>query len=149
MEEQRERQKMKKNEASSLHVLVVDDDDNVRMVLQKGLSKLGHHVSSEKTAEEAMSALQRSHFHVVITDIQMSEMSGVELLREIKNLNPLIQVYIITAHSNLEYVIQCMKGGAYDYFEKPIRMNEIVETLNEAARRVARWNQLYQKYSAV
>lgn len=140
---------MKKNDVTSLHVLVVDDDDNVRLVLQKGLSKLGHHVSLEKTAEEALSALQRSHFHVVITDIQMSEMTGVELLQEIKNLNPLIQVYIITAHSNLEYVIQCMKGGAYDYFEKPIRLDEIVGTLNEAARRATRWNQLYKKYSSL
>lgn len=138
---------MKKNENPPLHVLVVDDDDNVCLVLQKALSKLGHHISLEKTAEEALSTLQRSHFHVVITDIQMADMTGVELLQEIKSLNPLIQVYIITAHSNLEYVIQCMKGGAYDYFEKPLKIEEIVETLNEAAKRVARWNQLYKKYS--
>ena len=140
---------MKKNELTPLHILVVDDDDNVRMVLQTTLAKLGHHISLEKTAEEALAALQRSHFHVVITDIQMSEMSGVELLQEIKNLNPLIQVYIITAHSNLEYVIQCMKGGAYDYFEKPLKMDDIISTLNEASRRVTRWNQLYKRHSAL
>ena len=140
---------MKKNELTPLHILVVDDDDNVRMVLQTTLAKLGHHISLEKTAEEALAALQRSHFHVVITDIQMSEMSGVELLQEIKNLNPLIQVYIITAHSNLEYVIQCMKGGAYDYFEKPLQMDDIISTLNEASRRVTRWNQLYKRHSAL
>ncbi len=138
---------MKKEERTPLHILVVDDDDNVRMILNKALTKLGHHVSLEKTAEEALSALQRSHFHVVITDIQMAEMTGVELLREIKELNPLIQVYIITAHSNLEYVIQCMKGGAYDYFEKPVKMDDIVSTINEAARRVSRWNALYKKHS--
>ncbi|MBF0280262.1 MAG: response regulator [SAR324 cluster bacterium] len=140
---------MKNNESAPLHILVVDDDDNIRMILQKALSKLGHHISLEKSAEEALASLQRSHFHVVITDIQMSEMSGVELLREIKELNPLIQVYVITAHSNLEYVIQCMKGGAYDFFEKPLKMEEIISTLNEASRRVLRWNQLYKRYSAV
>ena len=140
---------MKKDELAPLHILVVDDDDNVRMVLQKALGKLGHHVSLEKTAGEALAALQRSHFHVVITDIQMSEMTGVELLQEIKNLNPLIQVYIVTAHSNLEYVIQCMKGGAYDYFEKPLKMDDIISTLNEASRRVSRWNQLYKRHSAL
>ncbi len=140
---------MKKNDTSPLHVLVVDDDDNIRMILQKALSKIGHYVSLEKTAEEALAALQRSHFHVVITDIQMSEMSGVELLQEIKNLNPLIQVYVITAHSNLEYVIQCMKGGAYDFFEKPLKLEEIMATLNEASRRVSRWDQLYKRHSAL
>ncbi|MBF0286207.1 MAG: response regulator [SAR324 cluster bacterium] len=140
---------MKKEELTPLHILVVDDDDNVRMILNKALTKLGHHVSLEKTAEEALSALQRSHFHVVITDIQMAEMTGVELLREIKELNPLIQVYVITAHSNLEYVIQCMKGGAYDYFEKPIKIDNIIRTINEAARRVSRWNALYKKHSSM
>jgi len=82
-----------------------------------------------------------------LTNIQMSEMSGVELLQEIKDLNPLIQVYVITAHSNLEYVIQCMKGGAYDFFEKPLKLEDIISTLNEASRRVSRWNQLYKRHS--
>lgn len=140
---------MKKEDLAPLQVLVVDDDDNVRLVLQKALTKLKHHVSLEKSGEEAIAALQRSHFHVVITDINMAEMTGVDLLREIKELNPLIQVYIITAHSNLEYVIQCMKAGAHDYFEKPLAIESVITTINEASRRVGRWNKLYKKHATM
>ncbi len=138
---------MKKNaNLTPLNILVVDDDDNIRTMLNKALTKFGHHVSLEKSAEEALAALQRSHFHVVISDIRMSEMTGVELLREIKEMNALIQVYIMTAHSNLEYVIQCMKSGAYDYFEKPLKIEDVLETIQEASRRVSKWNKLYSKY---
>lgn len=139
---------MKKNEPTAvLNILVVDDDENIRMILQKTLSKLNHNVSLAKSAEEALTTLQRSFFHVVITDIQMEEMTGIELLNEIKELNALIQIYVITAHSNLESVIRCMKGGAYDYFEKPFMVDDIIASVSEAARRAARWSLLYKKYT--
>lgn len=140
---------MKKNQGTAtLNVLVVDDDENIRMVLQKAIGKQGHHVSVASNGEEALEILQRSHFHVVITDIQMGEMSGLELMEEIKELNALIQIYVVTAHSNLERVISCMKGGAYDFFEKPIQIEDVLTTIQEAARRTQRWSQLYSKYLA-
>lgn len=137
----------KKSDLAHLNILVVDDDENIRIVLNKALGKLGHHISLAKSAEEALSILQRSFFHVVITDIKMEEMSGIELLQEIKELNSLMQIYIITAHPDLPNVIQCMKGGAYDYFEKPFDINDIITSINEAARRVSRWSELYKKHS--
>ena len=63
-----------------LSILVVDDDENIRLILQKTLEKEGYHVSTCKSAEEALKTLQRSFFHVVITDIMMAEMTGVEFL---------------------------------------------------------------------
>ncbi|MGK5092709.1 response regulator [Deltaproteobacteria bacterium TL4] len=130
-----------------LNILVVDDDENIRIVLDKALSKLGHHVSTSKSAEQALAVLQRSFFHVVITDLHMDEMNGIELLTEIKELNSMMQVFIITAHSNLPNVIQCMKGGAYDYFEKPLEIDEVISSINEASRRASRWSKLYEKYT--
>ena len=132
---------------SNLSILVVDDDENIRMVLQQSLEKNKYHVSTAKSAEEAIKTLQRSFFNVVITDIMMAEMTGVELLMQIKKMNSLMQIFVMTSHGTLPYVIQCMQGGAYDFFEKPLKIDDILLSLGEAERRANRWRSLYNKHS--
>ena len=132
---------------SKLSILVVDDDEIIRMVLRKSLEKEGYHVSTANSAEEALNTLQRSFFHVVITDIMMGEMNGVELLLQIKEMNSLMQIYVMTSHGTLPHVIQCMQGGAYDFFEKPLKIEDILISLGEAARRATRWSLLYSRHS--
>ena len=136
---------MKKTTDAELSILVVDDDENIRMVLHQSLEKEGYHVSTAKNAEEALNTLQRSFFHVVITDIMMGEMSGVELLLQIKEMNSLMQIFVMTSHSTLPHLIQCMQGGAYDFFEKPLKIEDILISLGEASRRAARWSTLYSR----
>ena len=138
---------MKKTTDAELRILVVDDDENIRMVLRQSLEKEGYHVSTAKNAEEALNTLQRSFFHVVITDIMMGEMSGVELLQQIKEMNSLMQIFVMTSHSTLPHVIQCMQGGAYDFFEKPLKIEDVLISLGEASRRAARWSTLYSRLS--
>ena len=138
---------MKKTTDAELSILVVDDDENIRMVLHQSLEKEGYHVSTAKNAEEALNTLQRSFFHVVITDIMMGEMSGVQLLLQIKEMNSLMQIFVMTSHSTLPHVIQCMQGGAYDFFEKPLKIEDILISLGEASRRAARWSILYSRLS--
>ena len=138
---------MKTTANSKLSILVVDDDENIRMVLRQSLEKEGYHVSSANSAEEALNTLQRSFFHVVITDIMMGEMNGVELLLQIKEMNSLMQIYVMTSHGTLPHVIQCMQGGAYDFFEKPLKIEDILISLGEAARRATRWSSLYSSHS--
>ena len=138
---------MKTTANSKLSILVVDDDENIRMVLRQSLEKEGYHVSTANSAEEALNTLQRSFFHVVITDIMMGEMNGVELLLQIKEINSLMQIYIMTSHGTLPHVIQCMQGGAYDFFEKPLKIEDILISLGEAARRATRWSSLYSHHS--
>ena len=138
---------MKKTTDAELSILVVDDDENIRMVLHQSLEKEGYHVSTAKNAEEALNTLQRSFFHVVITDIMMGEMSGVELLQQIKEMNSLMQIFVMTSHSTLPHVIQCMQGGAYDFFEKPLKIEDILISLGEASRRAVRWSTLYSRLS--
>ena len=94
-----------------------------------------------------MNTLQRSFFHVVITDIMMGEMNGVELLLQIKEMNSLMQIFVMTSHSTLPNVIQCMQGGAYDFFEKPLKIEDVLISLGEASRRAARWSTLYSRLS--
>jgi DNA-binding NtrC family response regulator len=132
---------------SKLSILVVDDDEIIRMVLRQSLEKEGYHVSTANSAEEALNTLQRSFFHVVITDIMMGEMNGVELLLQIKEMNSLMQIYVMTSHGTLPHVIQCMQGGAYDFFEKPLKIEDILISLGEAARRATRWSSLYSRHS--
>ena len=138
---------MKTTANSKLSILVVDDDENIRMVLRQSLEKEGYHVSTANSAEEALNTLQRSFFHVVITDIMMGEMNGVELLLQIKEINSLMQIYVMTSHGTLPHVIQCMQGGAYDFFEKPLKIEDIIISLGEAARRATRWSALYSRHS--
>ena len=138
---------MKTTTNSKLSILVVDDDEIIRMVLRQSLEKEGYHVSTANSAEEALNTLQRSFFHVVITDIMMGEMDGVELLLQIKEINSLMQIYVMTSHGTLPNVIQCMQGGAYDFFEKPLKIEDILISLGEAARRATRWSSLYSSHS--
>jgi DNA-binding NtrC family response regulator len=138
---------MKTTTNSKLSILVVDDDENIRMVLRQSLEKEGYHVSTANSSEEALNTLQRSFFHVVITDIMMGEMNGVELLLQIKEMNSLMQIYVMTSHGTLPHVIQCMQGGAYDFFEKPLKIEDILISLGEAARRATRWSSLYSSHS--
>ncbi len=138
---------MKTTANSKLSILVVDDDENIRMVLRQSLEKEGYHVSTANSSEEALNTLQRSFFHVVITDIMMGEMNGVELLLQIKEINSLMQIYVMTSHGTLPHVIQCMQGGAYDFFEKPLKIEDILISLGEAARRATRWSSLYSSHS--
>ena len=138
---------MKTTANSKLSILVVDDDENIRMVLHQSLEKEGYHVSTANSAEEALNTLQRSFFHVVITDIMMGEMNGVELLLQIKEMNSLMQIYVMTSHGTLPHVIQCMQGGAYDFFEKPLKIEDILISLGEATRRATRWSSLYSHHS--
>ena len=138
---------MKTTANSKLSILVVDDDEIIRMVLRKSLEKEGYHVSTANSAEEALNTLQRSFFHVVITDIMMGEMNGVELLLQIKEMNSLMQIFVMTSHGTLPHVIQCMQGGAYDFFEKPLKIEDILISLGEAARRATRWSSLYSRHS--
>jgi len=138
---------MKTTANSKLSILVVDDDEIIRMVLRQSLEKEGYHVSTANSAEEALNTLQRSFFHVVITDIMMGEMNGVELLLQIKEMNSLMQIYVMTSHGTLPHVIQCMQGGAYDFFEKPLKIEDILISLGEAARRATRWSSLYSSHS--
>ena len=101
---------MGKTTESKLSILVVDDDENILLVLRQSLEKEDYHVNTAKSAEEALNILQRSFFHVVITDIMMGEMSGVELLMEIKKMNSLMQIFVMTSHSTLLESFNACRG---------------------------------------
>ncbi len=123
-------------------ILVVDDDKDMTLILSEILKDLGHEVTSANTAEAAMELIETEEFFIVITDIHMPGMSGIDLLRFCKGFNSLIQVFIMTAHSNKQRVVECLKAGATDYFEKPFNTEDVVISIQAAIHRVHKWARL-------
>jgi diguanylate cyclase (GGDEF)-like protein len=114
-------------------VLVVDDELALRQVLSEVLGDDGHQVSVASTAEEALDIFRNEHFPLVITDIRMPGMSGIELLQEIKRIDSDTQVIIITSHASLDTALTALRHGAYDYLLKPFEDIDLVSAVTDRA----------------
>ena len=112
-------------EARVARILVVDDERSMREFLEILLQRDGHAVVSCASAQEALVALQSDSFDLVISDIKMPGMSGVELLQQTHEIAPDTLVVLITAHGTAESAVEAMKLGVYDYLTKPCSVDEI------------------------
>jgi len=101
-------------------ILIVDDEANIRTALAKLLSKLGHTVKTASSAAEALVILRHRRFQIVISDLRMPGEDGLLLLRQIKSIDPPVDLIMMTAYGTIESAVEAMKEGAYDYIEKPI-----------------------------
>lgn len=115
-------------------VWVIDDDSSIRWVLEKALEKAGIQVESFDSATRALQALQGREPSVVITDIRMPGMDGLEFLDRIGELYKDLPVIIMTAHSDLDSAVLAYKGGAFEYLPKPFDVNEAVALVERARR---------------
>jgi len=106
-------------------ILVVDDHAAIRRTLERHLSRRGHVVATAGTAEEALALLPEFAPALVVADIRMPGMDGIELLRRIRSLADDIDVLIITAHEDMGTAVTAMKAGAYDYLVKPLDLDAI------------------------
>ena len=106
-------------------ILVVDDDASIRRTFQRHLSEQGHTVSVASTAEEALSQLSDFGPTLLIADIRMPGMDGIELLRRVRAAGDDIDVLIITAYEDMATAVTAMKAGAYDYMVKPLDLDAI------------------------
>ena len=109
----------------SQRILVVDDDASIRETFANHLAESGYQVTTALDAEHALSQLARVDPALVITDVRMPGMSGLELLERIKSARPDIDVVVITAHEDMRTAIAAMKAGAYDYLVKPLDLDHI------------------------
>ncbi|MFA5156279.1 MAG: sigma-54 dependent transcriptional regulator [Candidatus Omnitrophota bacterium] len=107
------------------HILIVDDEPLVRNSLGELLSHTGYSVKTVANGKEAMAALHESPVDLVISDIKMPHMDGLQLLKHIKSAKLKIPVILITGQASIESAVEIMKEGAYDYIAKPIVDNEI------------------------
>ncbi|TDJ09738.1 MAG: sigma-54-dependent Fis family transcriptional regulator [Deltaproteobacteria bacterium] len=107
------------------HILVVDDERSMQEFLEILLQREGHNVVCCGSAREALVALEHDDFDLLISDIRMPGISGLELLDRVRELSPGTLVILITAHGSTESAVEAMKHGAYDYLTKPCSVDEI------------------------
>ncbi|MFC1728927.1 sigma-54-dependent transcriptional regulator [candidate division KSB1 bacterium] len=113
-------------------VLLVEDEDIQRMALQEHLSAHGYNAVPAATAEEAMKSFMRMTVDGVITDFNLPGKDGIDLLQQIRSVNPGIPVIIITAYGTIDHAVNAMKKGAYDYLTKPVNIEELLLVLKRA-----------------
>ena len=115
-----------------IRILIVDDESGVRKVLEQVLQEDGFQVSLAADGQQALKLFEENPFPLVISDIVMPNMGGIELLQNIKKLHPATQVIIITSHASLDTAVEALRCGAYDYLFKPF---ENLDLVSAAARR--------------
>lgn len=121
---------------SSDEIWIVDDDQSIRWVLEKSLEKAGHTSRSFECAEDLLKKLEDAQPRVIVTDIRMPGMSGIELLDILHNNHPHIPIVIMTAYSDLDSAVSAYEGGAFEYLPKPFDTDEAVDII-QRARQVA------------
>jgi two-component system response regulator AtoC len=116
-------------------VLVVDDEENIRLVLRTLLKKHGYDVEVADGGEAALAALEAFDPDVILTDVRMPRMGGLDLLGALKAKQHPATVIVMSAYGNVDLAIEAMKAGAYDYVSKPFKPDEIVLALRKAEER--------------
>jgi len=115
-------------------ILVVDDDADLRMTVTSALSDGQYLVDQATNGEEAVTKIKASQYDLVLMDVNMPRMSGIDALKEIKAHDPSIMVIILTAYSNIRDAIEATRLGAYNYLEKPVRSDNLVYMIDQAFR---------------
>jgi DNA-binding NtrC family response regulator len=113
-------------------ILVVDDEENARIALSKILTREGYEVASAGNGYEALNYLRDREVELIITDINMPEMNGMAFLRELNRSHPASNVIMITAYGEVESYIEAMNLGAFEYINKPVKLEE----LNKIIRKI-------------
>ncbi|MDY0351002.1 MAG: response regulator [Desulfobulbaceae bacterium] len=120
---------------ADLRVLVVDDEKDFLEMTVKRMQKKGIDCVGVMSGNEAVEKISNENFDVVLLDVKMPGMDGVETLREIKRIKPLVEVIMLTGHASVESGIEGMKLGAFDYLMKPMELDKILETIQDAYKK--------------
>jgi DNA-binding NtrC family response regulator len=123
------------SEINGARLLVAEDEANLRLVIQKELQRLGYRVSVAPDGEAALRRLEEGNVDVLLCDINMPRMDGMELLRRVHERPNPPEVIMLTGHATVETAIEAMKLGAYDYLSKPYRITELDALVRQAAEK--------------
>ena len=130
---------LKKNGA---HILVVDDDKNLADDLVMYLSKFGYRATPAYGGREGLDKFEQGDFQLVITDLKMPDMDGMELMEAVKALDSRVTVMVITGYGTIESAVEALKRGAYDFIPKPFKLEELELIVNRALERHTLFRQL-------
>ena len=121
--------------ALKIHLLLVDDDLEFKEVMQRHLERNGIRLSLSACCLDALALLEARNADVVIMDMHMPGMDGIQCLRKVKQRWPLIEVIILTGHASVKSGIEGMESGAFDYCLKPIDVRELIDKIELAAQK--------------
>ncbi len=110
----------------SVKIVIAEDEDITRKHLLYALKKEGYDVFAARNGREALDLIERDHFDILITDVRMPEMSGIELLERVKAKFSGIEVMVITGFGSIDSAVEAMKKGAYEYITKPFNLDELI-----------------------
>jgi DNA-binding NtrC family response regulator len=118
-----------------LHILIIEDGQSQREMLRDFLLKEGHTVADAENGENGIKKVQSGYFDLILLDYKMPGMDGMEVLQQIKAINPQIDIVIITAYGTIETAVEALKAGAIDYITKPIEFDELLLLVDRVAER--------------
>lgn len=116
----------------SSRIMIIDDEKIVGDMAKISLEEEGYEVETFLNADPAIKRLKEESFDVVVTDLKMKNIDGLEVLRTVKKLSPETQVIMITAFANLDVAIEAIKEDVFDFFPKPVRIKELKASISKA-----------------
>ncbi len=117
---------------NGFNVLLVDDEEDFLIPLSKRLKKRQLNIMMVNNGQDALATIKESPVDVVVLDMKMPGINGIETLKGIKKINELIEVIMLTGHANIEVAVQGMECGAYDYLMKPMNIDELYYKMQDA-----------------
>ncbi len=121
-------------------VLVIDDDESIVRLVQATLASAGIDSDAAHSAEEGIAMMRACLYRVVVLDIHMPGISGIEMIGDLKSVSPLVQVIMLTSDSSFQNVVECVGRGAVDFFTKDAKqLPPMAESVSAALARGARW----------
>ena len=130
---------MKKSKSG---ILVVDDDKDQADTMVEILERIGYPAVAVYGGRQALEELDRGSFQLLITDVVMPEMNGIELLKKIHRINSKFSIIVLTGHASIETAVAAIKGGAYDYIEKPYDIKALELIIDRALERYGIFSKL-------
>ena len=113
-------------------IMIIDDEKIVCDMMKLSLEQAGYEVETFLNGESALARLEKRTFNVVVTDLKMKGVDGLEVLRTVKQLYPDTVVIMITAFANLDVAIEALREDVHDFFPKPIKIKELKESIRKA-----------------
>jgi two-component system response regulator HydG len=118
-------------------ILIADDQKNMRTTLSMMLRRVGHDVAEAKDGADACEAISDEAYDLVVTDLRMGKVDGIDVLRHIRENSPLTEAIVMTAYGTIESAVEAMRLGAWDYIQKPFTEDELIVKIDKALER--RW----------
>jgi DNA-binding NtrC family response regulator len=118
-------------------ILIVDDNREIRSILEEYLREEGHFAEGAADGKEALAKYAQTPFDLIVTDLNMPEMTGIELIKEIAKGENTTEFIIITGYASLDSAIEAVKAGAFDYLVKPFRIEELMVVIKNAKDKIA------------